>query len=511
MASEHQGRAYYRSFYCFFLQDVLVLIVCLIQMDLVPVTPLIRAEPLSVLVRARHVLTFLLHFYVHSLPSQHSNQASHIIIPSSLATPLLEISRALDAPPVLTYADTETYNFSMRSYTLDVDELCSEAAGKPVWAEDMFIQTTFTGTEDESHFYLTSLNIELEGTAALKIMQSIISIISLRPSSHSTSREAAQTLALLLRALSTHIHNMGLILDGVRDHCDPRTFYDVVRPWFIGCTASQGWIFELAGNEAEIRALVDGNPWIKGGSGRLWEAREMAGSSAAQSSIIQALDVFLGIEGLTHELSKPSGQSSCSAFETSSVEFVKPGPAKVMTTNGYAGPTGPAFPVAVHGTQKSTGNFLRRMRDYLPLSHRLFLEALGKDVRGLRSWVRDSGVVAEDGKAVVEAYNAAVEELKGFRTRHVRIATLYIVNQERRLRQEEEAGRASLPKQTERMTGISDITGKVGGGAGGDGGCLEQHEVTEVGEVKGTGGTSLMPFLKGVRDRTGQGALPLSP
>lgn len=475
-------------------------------MELVSVVPLISVEPLSVLAHARHVLTFLLHFYVHSLPSpttsSSSDKSPHVIIPASLATPLLAISRALDAPPVLTYADTETYNFSMRSYLLDVDELCIKAAGKPVWAEDMFIQTTFTGTHDESHFYLTSLNIELEGAAALKIMQSIISIISSSPSSDpSSSHEDARTLATLLRTLSTHIHNMGIILDGVRDHCDPRTFYGIVRPWFVGCTATQGWVFELAGDEAGIRALVDGNPWIKGGSGRLWEAREMAGSSAAQSSIIQALDVFLGIEGLTHELSTPSSQSSCSVAETNSEESVKPVAAKVTTANGYAGPTGPAPPVATAGVQKANGNFLRRMRDYLPLSHRLFLEALGEQVKGLRSWVADSGVTADDGKAVVEAYNAAVEALKEFRTRHVRIATLYIVNQERRLRQEEEAARPGCPDQNG-YPNANSATIVMGG---------EKPEVAEVGKVKGTGGTNLMPFLKGVRDRTGQGALPLPP
>lgn len=482
-----------------------MLIHCSLQMALVSVVPLISAEPLSVLARARHVLTFLLHFYVHSLPSPTSSSSDkppHIVIPASLATPLLAISRALDAPPVLTYADTETYNFSMRSYLLDVDEVCSQAAGSPVWAEDMFIQTTFTGTNDESHFYLTSLNIELEGAAALKLMQSIISIISSPPSSRSSSsHEDARALATLLRTLSAHIYNMGIILDGVRDHCDPRTFYDIVRPWFVGCTATQGWIFELAGDEAEIRALVNGNPWIKGGSGKLWEAREMAGSSAAQSSIIQALDVFLGIEGLTHELSSPSGQSSCLAAETKSEESVKPVAAKVMTANGYAGPTGPAPPVAATGVQKANGNFLRRMRDYLPLSHRLFLAALGEQVKGLRSWVADSGVTAEDGKAVVEAYNAAVEKLKEFRSRHVKIATLYIVNQERRLRQEEDAERSGCPDHNgypkPHANSATTVTGS------------EKLEVAEVGKVKGTGGTNLMPFLKGVRDRTGQGALPL--
>lgn len=51
--------------------------------------------------RAHVVLTFLLHRYIHSL----SVRDSPCRVPDAIAVPLLAVSRKLDLPPVLTYAE----------------------------------------------------------------------------------------------------------------------------------------------------------------------------------------------------------------------------------------------------------------------------------------------------------------------------------------------------------------------------------------------------------------------
>ena len=60
--------------------------------------------------RARQVLTFALHFYIHSIPKP-SPTAIHI--PPSLSTPLRSVSDRLGLPPICTYSDTFCYSYSM--------------------------------------------------------------------------------------------------------------------------------------------------------------------------------------------------------------------------------------------------------------------------------------------------------------------------------------------------------------------------------------------------------------
>ena len=70
-------------------------------------------------------------------------------------------------------------------------------------------------------------------------------------------------------------------------------------------------------------------------------------------------------------------------------------------------------------------------------------------------------------------YNTAVRSLKGLREAHIRIAMLYIVNPARRVQSQSEG----------------------------------EAENKEVAIARGTGGTDLVPFLKGVRDKTAAAVL----
>ena len=374
------------------------------QMPVISIDALLASLP--DLVRARQVLLFLLHFYVHSLPP--SSGSEGVRIPKALAIPVLEISYALDMPPALTYADTTYYNYELH-----------EENG--IRALDLF-----TGSSDEAHFYVTTVEIEQEGQKAMTVMLEIISVLS---DPALTDKNEEERLAGLLRSLAASISEMVRILDVVRDGCAPSVFYNDIRPWYVG-SKEEGdgkWVFDVGPVADDVEKRLEGNRWVQRGKEGAWVARAMAGSTAAQSAIVQAVDVFLGIEGLTHER---GGLGTNAAIDR----------------GGYGG-------------SGERGNFLTKMRAYLPLAHRKFIETLGDKAQGLREH-------AERSEVAREAYNEAVLALKEFRTVHVRIATLYIVSQARKA---------------------------IGA------------EVSE--GVKGTGGTELVPFLKGVRDRTGQGAL----
>lgn len=368
--------------------------------------------------RAHHVLTFILHTYIHSLPPS-ADPTSPIYIPAPLSIPLLEVSADLVVPPILTYSDNVLYNWEL-----------SSGDASHIDPMQLHSQTTFTGTPDEEHFYLTSARIELVGVSALALLRSIEDeafvgdLLSLQRISHYLSQLVAV------------IDEMTVILNDVRLGCDPAVFYEQIRPWFRG-QDSRPWVFEGA-TKANLQ-----------------EPTELSGPSAGQSSIIHVLDIFLGVDQFSH--------------------------------THVPGGTGTAVSTMAPNVEKQSP-FLERMQVYMPRHHRAFLNHLKQSPRSLRAIVmaQPPSFSPTDGspcnnfspeeievrKDLRAAYNASITALKRFRDAHIRIATLYIISQARRVQHESEA--------------------------------LVQPVVTGEDEMqcKGTGGTDLMPFLKGVRDRT---------
>ncbi|KAI0294639.1 Indoleamine 2,3-dioxygenase [Multifurca ochricompacta] len=371
------------------------------KMPYISPSPLIQRADMDVLIRARQVLVCLLHFYIHSLPVE-PTPTTPARVPSCLARPLLALSRALGVPPVVTYADTTQYNYAVDDTNTNTED------GK----KRLRVLNNFSGTEDEAHFYLTSLHIEAAGAKALNAIRILLDNQRQHKHQHQHQHQNYDARAEQLTALAGHIRTMNATLANVRNGCAPSVFYHSVRPWYVGCPTRGAWIFDLGGEEEEEGGETLRSRWVSADG----VVEPMAGSTAAQSALFHALDVFLNIEEHTHE------------------------------------------------TQKG-GNFLMRMRAFFPLADRCFVDALALETRGFRK----RGIMSE---AEVKAYNDVVTALRDWRTTHVRIATLYVVNQAR--------GIAEKDKSGERETLLDE---------------------------KGTGGTELVPFLKGVRDRTGEGAI----
>jgi indoleamine 2,3-dioxygenase len=76
--------------------------------------------------RAHLVLSFLSHFYVHCslLDTSSSSGGEEIVpeIPTSLASPWMEVSDRLDIPPILTYADTVLWNWGFKDPSKGFDK-----------------------------------------------------------------------------------------------------------------------------------------------------------------------------------------------------------------------------------------------------------------------------------------------------------------------------------------------------------------------------------------------------
>jgi len=221
---------------------------------------------------------------------------------------------------------------------------------------------------------------------------------------------AKRRITRYLSRLAIVIADLASLLMAVRDHCDPHVFYHEIRPWFNGGNSHKhGWIYEGV-SEAEAETI-----------------KALGGPSAGQSSLIHALDVFLGVD---HSGTAPP----------KSVPILVPTPNTTATSSGDS-------------------TFLSRQQQYMPRHHRAFLQHLASS-HSLRQLIHSN----KDNKDLSQAYDSAVEALKKFRDGHIRIATLYIVNQAK-----------------------SSASGTVG---------------AQAGPIRGTGGTALVPFLKEARDNT---------
>jgi len=332
---------------------------------------------------------------------------SALPIPPSISIPLVTVSNYLGVPPVVTYSDTVLYNF------LPLDPAAPVSITNPP-ARSL---ETFTNTRSEELFYVISAQCEIAGAEALRLMRQSLDELFL------ADTVALRRLTTYLRKLAAQISLIGDITLSMIKHIDPEDFYHLIRPWFKGGDAdgpsSLGWEFQGvdAGSTAESS---------KSDTGSLF-----SGPSAGQSSLIHAIDIFLTVDHSPKE-----------------------------------GIVLDAAPVGASNPNEAT--FVQRMLQYMPLQHRSFLLHLSSHPTPLRQLVVAH---ATSQPKLAAAYDIALEALKGFREKHMRIVSIFIVQQARR-------------QPSER---IQRLIGPV---------------VAPVGELRGTGGSPLFKFLKRCRDNT---------
>jgi indoleamine 2,3-dioxygenase len=178
--------------------------------------------------RAHKVLAFLVHFYVHSIPPD--QMAGSVLIPRSLATPLLEVSNILRMAPVLTFADTVLWNWDLINPEL------------PVTIDNMhFGVELFSGTEDERNFWFGNAKVEMLGVEMLHLFNEYHNLPNV------SDFASVYKINRLLARLVTLVNRVEETLTAMRDLVDPSTFYWQVRPWFNGSGSGPSdptWVFE---------------------------------------------------------------------------------------------------------------------------------------------------------------------------------------------------------------------------------------------------------------------------
>ena len=320
--------------------------------------------------------------------------------------------------------------------------------------ENLATLSTFTGSLDESWFYLVSVAIEAHGAPLIPLL--------LKAMAAARDDEAALVTAAL-QAFAERMDGLGTLLGRMDENCDPHVFYHRIRPF-------------LAGSKNMAEAGLPRGVLFEDGSGTE-PYRQYGGGSNAQSSLIQFFDIVLGV---TH---RPTGSSPEGDPSPPSSDAPPSRTLSDPTRSPSPSPTGAPAP---------PNNFLHEMRASMPGPHARFLAATAS-AANLRPYVlaRSQGPAREP--ALVLAYDAALATLRALRDRHLRLVARYIVLPSRASRSVERRSlspRAAPPAPPPPWG--PDAPAKV--------------DIQRTGGKKGTGGTALMPFLKQARDETGAGA-----
>lgn len=395
--------------------------------------------------RAYSLLCFIAHGYIWAgdVPADR--------LPPPLAIPLLSVSARLEVPPVATYAGLVLWNFKPLFMDEDIDNL-----------ENLATLTTFTGSLDESWFYLVSTAMEARGGPIIPLMLAAIG----------AAREGdAATVTRCLQSFAERLDDLGALLGRMHESCNPTVFYHRIRPF-------------LAGSKNMADAGLPHGVVYDDGSGNA-EYREYSGGSNAQSSLIQFFDIVLGIEH------RPTGEKKPRAR-----------PAEPLSEAELSEHEGGAGPPPKH-------NFLMEMRDYMPGPHARFLRDVAC-VANIREFV-DSR--PDDGELCL-AYDACLAMLRALRDRHIAIVTRYIVVPSREVRArsrsrspgavrqaQAQAAYPRRPAPVNLATASSTPRGQSGRDAAGPAQAQRKKS------LKGTGGTALIAFLKQARDETGEPAV----
>ncbi|XXH03190.1 hypothetical protein Hte_009587 [Hypoxylon texense] len=166
--------------------------------------------------------------------------------------------------------------------------------------------------------------------------------------------------------------------------------------------------------------------------------KQLRGGSNGQSSLIQFFDVVLGVEHTS--------------------------PGSILR----------ATPASCSGASEPT-SFHQEVRSYMPAPHREFLRRISQ-MGSLKELAGEHATSSsEEHVQLRRSFQAATKALGDFRNRHMQIVTRYIVVPSRK--------QSRVP-----IVNLATASSPSGRGPGG--------------ELTGTGGTALIPFLKQTRDET---------
>ncbi|KAL8638287.1 MAG: hypothetical protein Q9228_004553 [Teloschistes exilis] len=367
--------------------------------------------------RAYMVLSFMTHGYIWGGDKPEER------VPPSISVPYLNVCDYLELPPVATYSAVCLWNWKPIFNDEPIDTL-----------ENLSTLTTFTGSLDESWFYLVSVAIEARGAPTIPVMLKAI---------QAARHNDRAMVSMCLRDFAQRIDELGALLQRMYENCDPHVFYHRIRPFLAG------------GKNMADAGLPNGVLFDDGTGSRQY--RQLGGGSNAQSSLIQFFDVILGVEH------RPTGEK----------------PRYHSSSSSESEPEGQVPP--------SRHNFIHEMRSYMPGPHRRFLEHISQVAN-----IRDFVAMHRSDRGLSIAYDACLAMLRSLRDKHIQLVSRYIIVKSR----ESRSNSRSLSPRSAPQPIKNNIASATSTSA-----------ASPNKNLRGTGGTALIPFLKQARDETGEPAI----
>ena len=251
------------------------------------------------------------------------------VIPKNISKTWYKISQKLDRPPILSYASYALNNWKLQ----DVN--------KPFDLENIRILQNFLGGMDEDWFIMIHIAIEHEAKEILNNLKTYY-------------LDKNEDQSYLENALVS-IKKINQIMNRMPEKCDPFIYYNRVRPYIFG------W----KNNPATPNGVIYEGVEEYAGKPQLFR-----GETGAQSSIVPALDVLLGVAHSNDPLKE----------------------------------------------------YLDEMRLYMPKEHRNLLNDLDQWSEKNRS-----NFIKEDSSVVLS--DEIIKEVHAFRNKHLEYARIYIHEQ----------------------------------------------------------------------------------
>lgn len=176
-------------------------------------------------------------------------------VPKKLAVPWVSVSEHLRLKPVITYASTVLYNYQLLDPTGPID------------MHNLHTIQNFTGTKDESWFFMIHVCVEVAAGPGLDAMAKVFQ--------HMANEDHA-SICKCLEDVRGSIKGMDKEVRRMYDGCNPTVFFVTLRPFVAGFKDLDAF------PEGIVYEGVDPKP------------RKYHGASAGQSSSLYAFDMFLG-------------------------------------------------------------------------------------------------------------------------------------------------------------------------------------------------------------------------
>ena len=208
-------------------------------------------------------------------------------LPPQISIPFLTVSKYHDLPPTATYATLVLWNFAFQSPLCDVTN--------PVNLRSL---QTVTGTKDEEWFYLISVALESRGGPIILELLNCIEAVR---------RRDTAAIVTHLERTTLNVQRIGALLERMYERCDPQTYYHDIRPLLAGT------------KNMATSGLPNGVLFDEGDGRSQW--RQYSGGSNGQSSLIQFLDIALGVEH--HATGAPRGRSTQEGVKSKANAYIK--------------------------------------------------------------------------------------------------------------------------------------------------------------------------------------------